>query len=121
MQQQMFLACSLKSVSDYFFQIVCCVSCLTFFLLPERKDKIEVGNRTIVQKFRSQLTEQLNVLHKTVSASVMQQENQLKEMEEDMQSFVSTKAEVLLCLRESCLVCLRKYFYGPCFSYYLCL
>lgn len=70
--------------------------CVAFCYLSERKDKIVDGNRVLVQKFRSQLTEQLDVLHKTVSASVMQQENQLKEMEEDMQSFVSTKCEVLL-------------------------
>ncbi|XP_039128668.1 kinesin-like protein KIN-5A [Dioscorea cayenensis subsp. rotundata] len=65
----------------------------------EHKDKIEDGNRVLVQKFRSQLTQQLDILHKTVSDSVMQQENQLKEMEEDMQSFVSTKAEATEELR----------------------
>nr|XP_010937758.1 kinesin-like protein KIN-5A [Elaeis guineensis] len=65
----------------------------------ERKDKIEDGNRIVVQRFQSQLTQQLDILHKTVSTSVMQQENQLKEMEEDMQSFVSTKAEATEELR----------------------
>lgn len=60
----------------------------------ERKDKIEDGNRIIIQKFQSQLTQQLEALHKTVAASTTQQEQQLKDMEEDMQSFVSTKAEV---------------------------
>ncbi|GLU02436.1 hypothetical protein SLE2022_196870 [Rubroshorea leprosula] len=59
----------------------------------ERKDKIEDGNRALIQKFQSQLTQQLNILHRTVASSVVQQEQQLKEMEEDMQSFVSTKAE----------------------------
>jgi kinesin family protein 11 len=48
-----------------------------------------------VQRFRSQLTNQLDTLHKTVSTSVMQQENHLKEMEDDMQSFVSSKDEVI--------------------------
>lgn len=61
---------------------------------PERKDKIEDGNRILVQKFQSQLTQQLEILHKTVAVAVTQQEQQLKDMEEDMQSFVSTKAEV---------------------------
>jgi kinesin family protein 11 len=61
----------------------------------ERKDKIEDGNRSLVQRFRSQLTNQLDTLHKTVSTSVMQQENHLKEMEDDMQSFVSSKDEVI--------------------------
>ncbi|CAL9134934.1 unnamed protein product [Musa textilis] len=59
----------------------------------ERKNKIEEGNRILVQKFQSQLNQQLDILHKTVLASVMQQETQLKEMEEDMQSFVSTKSK----------------------------
>ncbi|KAG5223049.1 kinesin-related protein [Salix suchowensis] len=59
----------------------------------ERKDKIEDGNRVLIQKFQSQLTQQLEILHKTVAASMTQQEQQLKVMEEDMQSFVSTKAE----------------------------
>lgn len=59
----------------------------------ERKDKIEDGNKALIQKFQSQLNQQLDILHKTVASSVVQQEQQLKEMEEDMQSFVSTKAE----------------------------
>ncbi|KAG4384698.1 hypothetical protein GLYMA_13G330600v4 [Glycine max] len=66
----------------------------------ERKDKIEEGNRILIQKFQSQLAQQLEVLHKTVSASVMHQEQQLKDMEDDMQSFVSTKAEATEDLRQ---------------------
>lgn len=65
----------------------------------ERKNRIEDGNQTLVQNFQSKLTQQLEILHKTVAASVMQQEQQLKEMEEDMQSFVSTKAEATEELR----------------------
>lgn len=61
---------------------------------PERKDKIEDGNKILVQKFQSELNQQLEILHKTLAVSVTQQEQQLKDMEEDMQSFVSTKAEV---------------------------
>ncbi|KAG2624267.1 hypothetical protein PVAP13_3KG119900 [Panicum virgatum] len=67
----------------------------------ERKDKIEDGNISLVQRFRSQLTRQLDALHKTVSNSVMQQEDHLKEMEHDMQSFVSSKNEAAQGLRES--------------------
>lgn len=62
----------------------------------ERKDKIENGNRILIQNFQSQLSQQLEILHKTVAVSVTQQEQQLRAMEEDMQSFVSTKAEVLI-------------------------
>ncbi|XP_074592695.1 kinesin-like protein KIN-5A isoform X2 [Curcuma longa] len=57
------------------------------------KDKIEDGNRILVQKFQSQLTQQLEILHKTVSVSVMQQDTQLKRVGEGMQLFVSIKAE----------------------------
>ncbi|XVF05601.1 hypothetical protein REPUB_Repub05bG0186900 [Reevesia pubescens] len=69
------------------------------FAKIERKDKIEDGNRALIQKFQSQLTQQLGILHKTVAASVTQQEKQLKDMEEDMQSFVSTKSEATEELR----------------------
>ncbi|KAM0948208.1 putative plus-end-directed kinesin ATPase [Dioscorea sansibarensis] len=58
----------------------------------ERKDKIEDGNRILIQKFQSQLIRQLDILHKTVSDSVMQHETHLKEMEEEMRSFVSIKS-----------------------------
>ncbi|XP_013602855.1 PREDICTED: 125 kDa kinesin-related protein [Brassica oleracea var. oleracea] len=66
----------------------------------ERKDKIEDGNICLIQKFQSQLTEQLELLHKTVASSVTQQEVQLKHMEEDMESFVLTKSEATEELRE---------------------
>ncbi|XP_057781687.1 kinesin-like protein KIN-5D [Salvia miltiorrhiza] len=69
------------------------------FTKIERKDKIEDGNRTLIQRFQSQLTQQLGVLHKAVASSTTQQEQQLKEMEEDMHSFVSTKTEATEELR----------------------
>lgn len=65
----------------------------------ERKDKIEDENKTLIDKFQSQMTQQLEVLHKTVAASVTQQEQQLKGMEEDMQFFVSTKTQATEELR----------------------
>lgn len=69
------------------------------FAKIERKDKIEDGNRILIQKFQSQLTQQLDILHKTLAVSATQQEQQLQDMEEDMQSFVSTKTEATLELR----------------------
>jgi hypothetical protein len=48
-----------------------------------------------VQRFRSQLTHELDALHKTVSTSVTQQEDHLKQMEDDMKSFVSSKDEAI--------------------------
>ncbi|XP_022634171.1 kinesin-like protein KIN-5D [Vigna radiata var. radiata] len=69
------------------------------FSTIERKDKIAEGNRILIQKFQSQLAQQLEDLHKAVAASVMQQEQQLKAMEQDMHSFVSTKAEGIENLR----------------------
>ncbi|KAG5238161.1 hypothetical protein OIU78_007883 [Salix suchowensis] len=71
----------------------------SLFAKIERKDKIEDGNRVLTQKFQSQLTQQLEILHKTVAASMTQQEKQLEDMEEDMQSFVSIKAEATEELR----------------------
>lgn len=65
----------------------------------ERKDKIETGNKELVQTFRIQLTQQLEVLHKTVEGSVSQQQRQLQTMEDQMQSFVSTKTEATEDLR----------------------
>ncbi|OWM68852.1 kinesin-like protein KIN-5D [Punica granatum] len=69
------------------------------FAKIERKDKIEDRNRIVIQNFQLQLTQQLELLHKTVAASVTHQEHQIKDMEEDMQSFVSTKTEATEELR----------------------
>ncbi|XP_064970827.1 kinesin-like protein KIN-5A [Musa acuminata AAA Group] len=65
----------------------------SLFSKIEHKGKIEEENRKLVQKFRSQLTQELDHLHRIVSASLMRQETQLKEMEEDMESFIPTKAK----------------------------
>ncbi|XP_073311252.1 kinesin-like protein KIN-5D [Primulina huaijiensis] len=70
------------------------------FAKIERKDKIEDGNKILIQNFQSQLTKQLEILHKSVASSTTQQEQQLKEMKEDMQSFVTTKTEAAGELRE---------------------
>ncbi|KAK4441131.1 Kinesin-like protein KIN-5D [Sesamum alatum] len=69
------------------------------FTKIERKDKIEDGNRILIQKFQTELTQQLEILHKAVASSTKQQEQQLKAMEEDMHSFVSTKTEATEELR----------------------
>ncbi|KAJ6804908.1 putative 125 kDa kinesin-related protein [Iris pallida] len=63
------------------------------FLKIERKDRIEDENKTLVKRFQAQLSEQLEVLHRIVSASATQQANQLTEMEKGMQSFVANKTE----------------------------
>ncbi|KAL6905795.1 hypothetical protein ACP4OV_003396 [Aristida adscensionis] len=67
----------------------------------ERKDKVEDANKSIVQQFHSQLTQDMSLLHRTVSTSVSQQESQLKSLEEEMQSFVSTKGKVSGGLQEN--------------------
>ncbi|CAI9105253.1 OLC1v1004137C1 [Oldenlandia corymbosa var. corymbosa] len=74
------------------------------FAKIEHKDKIEEGNRVLIQKFQNQLTQQLHILHKNVATSATQQEKQLKEMEEDMKSFVAKKTEATEGLRN----CLEK-------------
>ncbi|OAY81248.1 125 kDa kinesin-related protein, partial [Ananas comosus] len=65
----------------------------------ERKDKVEDANRNLVQRFHSQLAQELDLLGKTVSASVSQQENQIKQLEEEMQSYASMKGQVTEELR----------------------
>ncbi|KAH9326557.1 hypothetical protein KI387_006735 [Taxus chinensis] len=69
------------------------------FAKIERKDKIETGNKVLVQTFRAQLTQELEVLHKTVEVSATQQQQHLTTMEKHMQSFVSTKTDATEELR----------------------
>jgi len=60
----------------------------------ERKEKVEDANRSIVQHFHSQLTQDMSVLHRAVSTSVYQQESLLNSLEEEMKSFLSSKGKV---------------------------
>uniref|UniRef100_A0A7N0UAG1 Kinesin motor domain-containing protein n=1 Tax=Kalanchoe fedtschenkoi TaxID=63787 RepID=A0A7N0UAG1_KALFE len=69
------------------------------FTKIERKDKIEDGNQALIQRFQTQLVEQLEILHQTLTTSITKQEQQLKDMEENMQSFVTMKAETTEELR----------------------
>ncbi|CAA0811933.1 P-loop containing nucleoside triphosphate hydrolases superfamily protein [Striga hermonthica] len=80
------------------------------FTKIDRKEKIEDGNRALLQSFQSQLDQQMDILHKFVASSTTQQEQQLKEMEKDMHLFVSTKTEATKELR----ICLEnmKTMYG---------
>ncbi|KAF8646114.1 hypothetical protein HU200_065960 [Digitaria exilis] len=66
----------------------------------ERKGNIEDANRSIVQHFHSQLTEDMSHLHRIVSTSVYQQESLLKSLEEEMKSFLSSKGKVAGGLQE---------------------
>ncbi|KAI3463791.1 hypothetical protein Pfo_020454 [Paulownia fortunei] len=59
----------------------------SFWTKPEHKDKIEDGNRVLIQKFLSQLTQQLEVLHKAIASSTI------------LHSFISTKTEATEELR----------------------
>lgn len=106
---------------DQDFQLLlvrCSLDPIKCYCYAERKDKIEDGNRCLIQKFQSQLTQQLELLHKTVASSVTQQEVQLKHMEEDMESFVSTKSEVSLCFLFSLTYpCLTHFFGFSCKGY----
>ncbi|CAN6311505.1 unnamed protein product [Urochloa humidicola] len=67
----------------------------------ERKEKIEDANRSIVQHFHSQLTQDMSLLHMTVSTSVNQQEGLLKSLEEEMKSFLTSKGKVAGGLQEN--------------------
>lgn len=76
-------------LSKYWF-----IDIANYDLWTDRKSKVEDRNRVLIQNFRSQLDQQLEVLHETVAASATEQEQQLKVIEEDTQLFVSTKATV---------------------------
>ncbi|KAH9301064.1 hypothetical protein KI387_012647, partial [Taxus chinensis] len=52
---------------------------------------IETGNQNLVQTFKSQLLQHLELLHSSVVDSVSQQRQQLKNTEEQLVSFASTK------------------------------
>uniref|UniRef100_A0A7N0SVL8 Kinesin motor domain-containing protein n=1 Tax=Kalanchoe fedtschenkoi TaxID=63787 RepID=A0A7N0SVL8_KALFE len=65
----------------------------------ERKDKIEDGNRALLQRFQTQLAEQLDIMHRTLTTSITKQEQQLKDMGDNMQSFATTKAQTTEELR----------------------
>ncbi|KAG2538638.1 kinesin-like protein KIN-5A [Panicum virgatum] len=66
----------------------------------ERKEKVEDANRSIVQHFHSQLTQDMSVLHRAVSTSVYQQESLLNSLEEEMKSFLSSKGKAAGGLQE---------------------
>lgn len=66
----------------------------------ERKGKTEDANKNIVRSFHSQLTQDMNILNRTISTSVSQQESQLKVLEEEMQSFITSKDKVAGGLKE---------------------
>ncbi|KAH9326650.1 hypothetical protein KI387_006828, partial [Taxus chinensis] len=57
----------------------------------DRKNEIETGNQNLVQTFKSQLLQHLEFLHSSVVDSVSQQRQQLKNTEEQLVSFDSTK------------------------------
>lgn len=69
----------------------------------ENKNKIEGRNRVLIQKFQTQLVEQLEMLHNAVELSVEQHQQQLKVIEENTHIFVSgkdkVKAKISLLLR----------------------
>ncbi|GLJ06347.1 hypothetical protein SUGI_0036890 [Cryptomeria japonica] len=61
------------------------------FAKIDRKNKIETGNQNLVQTFKSQLLQHLELLHNSVVDSVSEQRQQLKNTGEQLLSFVSTK------------------------------
>lgn len=60
----------------------------------ENKNKIEDGNRVLIQNFHTQLVQQLEILHYAVESSVEQHQQQLKVIKENTHSFVSEKDRV---------------------------
>ncbi|KAK3012963.1 hypothetical protein RJ639_009000, partial [Escallonia herrerae] len=61
------------------------------FVKIEQKTSIEDGNKDLIQKFHTQLVQQLDTLHEAVASAVTEQQKQLKEIEENTQLFLSRK------------------------------
>ncbi|GMH26600.1 hypothetical protein Nepgr_028443 [Nepenthes gracilis] len=66
----------------------------SLFAKIDQNDRIEDGSRILIQNFLSKLTQQLEILCKVVAINISQQEQQLKNIGEDMKTFVHTKAEL---------------------------
>ncbi|KAL2629027.1 hypothetical protein R1flu_013713 [Riccia fluitans] len=61
------------------------------FAKLERKNNLEAGNRELVEKFQTMLSEQMHVVHGTISSSVTAQQKLLHKMNLQLQSFMTSK------------------------------
>ncbi|KAJ4828706.1 Kinesin-like protein KIN-5B [Turnera subulata] len=59
----------------------------------DHKAKMEADNQSMVLAFGSQLDQSLKGLHKTILGSVSEQQQQLRCMEENLQSFLASKSD----------------------------
>ncbi|KAH9317675.1 hypothetical protein KI387_019444, partial [Taxus chinensis] len=64
-----------------------------------RKNEIETRNQNLVQTFKSQLLQHLELLHSSVVDSFSQQRQQLKNMKEQLVASVSTKNQICTRVR----------------------
>nr|AMS24216.1 kinesin 5c protein [Marsilea vestita] len=78
----------------------------------ERKSKVEMDNQQTLQAFHDDLNKQLKTLHESVLLSVEQQQNYIKEMQAQMESFMITKTKMIDQLREKSSILKEKYFSG---------
>ncbi|BBN07677.1 kinesin family member 11 [Marchantia polymorpha subsp. ruderalis] len=61
------------------------------FAKLERKNNLEAGNRQLVEKFQTMLSEQMHVVHNTMAGSVTAQQKLLHKMELQLQGFMTAK------------------------------
>lgn len=62
--------------------------------VTERKNKMENGNKALIENFHTQLAQQLEILRSAVEVSVKQQHKQLEDIERNTNYFVSEKDKV---------------------------
>ena len=71
---------------------------LSLHLYAAREDKLSAGNRSVVNKFESELAQDVGSLCNMVAASVSQQNEQLLCIEKFCDTFISISDKVLLDL-----------------------
>lgn len=60
----------------------------------DHKDKLEADNQNLLHTFGSRLDDSLNDLHKVIHGLISQQQQQLRGMEEHVNSFLASKYDV---------------------------
>lgn len=60
----------------------------------DHKDKLEADNQNLLCTFGSRLDDSLNDLHKVIHGLISQQQQQLRGMEEHVNSFLASKCDV---------------------------
>lgn len=75
-------------------EVRCQATALKLGLFPEKKDRLEAENQSLLLTFGSRLDQSLKDLHKTILGSVAEQQEQIRCIEEHVCSFLASKCDV---------------------------